>query len=242
VLHNTAGRAHHPWVIDPAERIVRWVLLIPVLVGSLVGTALDHAPHRPASDLFAADHAGQLKYLKVTNGPVQKALWSTGPLTWAISSMDTTTGTDPLDGKPVPQHNLREAGYEGPAVSTLDGPGESSMFWAPVGRYQQWQADTVVNDSRAVFIVCWLIAFVMMLGHKQTRVGNRWCWFWLFTAGHCGAVFYLLLEQQPLWARYRRTVPRTQRYKGWSGLLLCIPANIAIAIAGYGLAWLFLTS
>jgi hypothetical protein len=85
--------------------------------------------------------------------------------------------------------------------------------------------------------------FVLMLANGGARVGNRWFWFWMFSAhasgvSLAGQILYLLLERRPLWARHPRPVPLKPRYGGVAGFILTIPLAIALALTNGLLALL----
>jgi hypothetical protein len=162
----------------------------------------------------------------------REARWSTGPLRWWQADITDSAFPSISGGPPgrkvdlsatlqrqaaAAHHPLRIVTRHSRALWTMNLP------WAPLG---------------TVATVVWVLTFLTMLTNPANRYANRWAWFWLFTSGLAGAMFYLALENRPLWSRGPTPEP-TSRMRGGTGFVAAIGLSIAVSLLGIGVHWAF---
>jgi hypothetical protein len=208
-----------------AARALGLLLLVAAGASALVTNAL------PAADFQALLHdvrAGKVRSVVIVDegGDGATVRWSTGGFRQWSTAVDRTSPLVGGDGKQtvdVRATIVREARAAGHPIR-IDSRSRAAVWtlnawWPALG----WLATAA-----------WLLALAAMLANRRTRYANRWAWFWLFTQGVVGALFYLLLEPVPLRCRPGRELRPDWRMGGGVGFLTALLLAILIGLSSLG--------
>ncbi|MEU6425030.1 hypothetical protein ABZ860_03970 [Microbispora sp. NPDC046973] len=204
---------------------VRVVLLVVLLWGALV-TVLSMTPReRTLADFHAALRAGQVTYVIYYGTPVDLR-WSTGPLFWYHADRSA-------NGAYTPRTLLSDLN------ATVPRP-EARLAHRRQGFFSGWPFRVPFHGATWLVGGAWIAALLTMIGTGRPRLGNRWAWFWLFTAGEVGAMLFLLLEPRSLWRGLEPQDPVLNPMGGGRGcmLALCLGLVIPVLVA-VGLSHVF---
>ncbi|GAA4207956.1 hypothetical protein GCM10022252_72340 [Streptosporangium oxazolinicum] len=207
---------------------IRSILLIVLIFGVLI-TVLSATPlPGTRAELRAAAAADRVSFVEHDggNGAISYVRWAQGPLLWR----EIRPQMLPDDSLPSTRAELRQdLGPSRARVVERDHSG--GMAWIP-----GWVADMPGPIGGPWLIGSWILTFLIMLG-STPRLGNRWAWFWLFTAGQVGAILFLLLEPRPLWFAAGRVPAPRERLGGGRGFLLAIGVSMLssglLLVVGY---------
>ncbi|WP_271215438.1 hypothetical protein [Streptosporangium carneum] len=211
-----------------AGLVVRIVLLLALLGGALV-VALSLSPSpRTLPEFRAALAAGRVSSVEYRTstpeqetGEIYELTWSEGPLIW--HRIDRT----PV-GDGQRSYTVERLGRDAAAVARVDRKtGTSSRGLI------RWPFEVPPRLGLGWVGLAWGLTFLIMLG-STPRLGNRWAWFWMFTAGQIGALAFLLLEPRPLWYRRGRRPRPTRRLGGGTGCLMSILLSVVAVAAAMG--------
>ncbi|MEV0613683.1 hypothetical protein AB0I81_10210 [Nonomuraea sp. NPDC050404] len=211
-------------ILHTSTYVIRLVLLIPLIAGLLMVGAAVSPLSRTLADFRGAALAGEIDRVHYRTGDsedwVTSLSWSDSPLSWHRIEGEFSDQEGPYTTTRL-MADLRHTDVWPILKGTPsnDGPPPDWVFESPGG---WWIAGP------------WLIAFLTML-FTTPRLANRWAWFWLFTVGDLGAIFWLLLEPRPLWRGPGEGLPRAKRVDGCSGCVLSILMAIVWGLTAMGI-------
>lgn len=202
-----------------AARALGLALLLAAGVSTLVGNAL------PTADLQTLLHdvrAGKVRSVEIVDegGDGATVRWSTGLFSYWVTTVDPASLGDGERRVDVRARIERAAGHP----VRIEHRSPAAM----------WTLNTLWRPLGLVATAAWLLAFVAMLANRRTRYANRWAWFWLFTQGIVGALFYLLLESRPLWVRPDRELPPDWKMRGGVGFLTALLLAVLVGLLTVG--------
>ncbi|MFC0551351.1 hypothetical protein ACFFHJ_10720 [Planotetraspora thailandica] len=202
-----------------AGRCVRVVLLAVLLWGVLVIVVSVFPRERSAEEFWAAWNAGRVTYVidKLDHSklePLADLRWSTGPLAWYHS---TDLYSRYLD-RPLPPRGWTEVMHR----NDYESVGE----WIVAA----WPLRVPDEGTRRLVQIAWWITLIIMLGTKRPRLANRLAWFWLFTIGQVGALFFLVFESRPLWRGVEDPMREARPIGCFIGLCLAFISAMVIGL------------
>ncbi|GAT70133.1 hypothetical protein PS9374_05813 [Planomonospora sphaerica] len=221
----TPERARTPWwALGLAVRVV---LLALLLWGVLVAALRAFPAERTLEDFRAAAGAGRVTHVdyREQDGDVYQLTWAEGSPVWR-RAQGLSTGDGPEIYSVERLH--RDLGANRPGLAEPERDSDANGF------FPDWPFDTSLSGIGWWVGAAWVAAFLIMIG-STPRLGNRWAWFWLFTAGQFGALLFLLLEPRPLWFGPEREPAPRKRWDGGTGCLFSIGLGLAAMAAAVAL-------